>query len=473
MKTLLGVPVDKIDVLKYIMQLRCVILWAKARGRGTIVACTGFGKSFIGLLALKKLVKKNPNTTALVIVPTTILKGQWEEELRNCGLLQNTIVLVVNTVALNTKIYQVDFLIVDEIHLMAAEQFSKIFTHVKYKWILGLTATLKRLDGKERFIVGHAPVLKEIPQKMAIERGWINDFIELNVPVYLTRAEKDRLNDLSKRITNYLGKFDGFEQMQSCMNIESAKAYAALHFRDQDIDEKAKELVRDAVQGQRCVAKRQEFLYKTQHKVDATVDLINEFGFKTITFSQSTDFADEVKTMLGKSALAYHSNLESRTVLTVKQKTYKKKTTAEAYAKKVTGVVTERGEEFIVSWKVNKVLGVDSLKKQALEMFRLNKIANICTAKALDQGFNAPDVQLGIDASRTRNPTQHTQRTGRIARNYTYKDGTKKQGIYINLFIPDSQDEKWLRNCQEGSQNVIWLNSVEECKQTIKKALKL
>ena len=59
----------------------------------------------------------------------------------------------------------------DEIHLMAADMFSKVFDCVSYKNILGLTATFERLDGKEILLSKYAPVCDTIPIDVAEENG--------------------------------------------------------------------------------------------------------------------------------------------------------------------------------------------------------------------------------------------------------------------------------------------------------------
>ena len=422
------------------------------------------------------MTKGSTNRTALVIVPTIQLKAQWEGVLKATGLSSYTTVLVVNTVALNTKIYNVDLLIIDEIHLMAADKFSRIFTNVKYNWILGLTATIDRLDGKEVYLKKYAPVVKTITQREAIEKGWINDFLEINVPVFLTRAENSALQDISKQIRSYAAKFGDFDLMRQCMNSEKAVAYAQQYYPLQDPKEKGKEIARDAVQGQRCVRARQDFLYKTEHKVAATVDLINEFGLRTITFSQSTQFADEVKAGVGKRAVSYHSNLETVVRLVTKTKTYKTMAGAMAYAikYKLQYRQIDGSSDWKVYWKEPKKMGAMSLRKEALTRFldpNDTSVDVMCTAKALDQGFDDPTVVLGVDASRSSNPTQHTQRTGRIARNYTYPDGTAKRGIYVNFYVPQSRDEDWLRKCQKNSSSVVEVADLDECITLIKKII--
>lgn len=475
MKTLLGISKDKLDTVKYVMQLRSVIDWVNNGAKGTIEAATGVGKSIIGCLAIKKMILQNKDRKAMVVVPTLQLKSQWEKLLKGTGLSDNTEVYVINSIALNTVTYNVDLLVIDEVHMMAADKFSRIFSLVKYKWVMGLTATIERLDGKEVLLKQYAPIVRTITQKEAIEKGWINDFIEMNVPVFLTRDEKVGLQNLSKKIRMYTAKFGDFDVLRSCMNGKNARTHAALFYPQEDPVEKGKDLVRDAVQAQRCIRQRQEFLYKTEHKVQATVDLINEFGLKTITFSQSTAFADEVKSAVGKRAVAYHSNLESVNKKVTKRKNYKRESSAATYSKKVNGnVEPKKNGTYDVVWKASKKVGPTALKKESLQRFTESSygVDVICTAKALDQGFDVPDVELGIDASRTSNPTQHTQRTGRIARNYTYKDGTEKQGVYVNFYVPDSQDESWLKRCQKNSGNVIWVGDLDECITFIKTLMK-
>lgn len=471
MKTILGVPITKIDTIKYIVQLRCIVLWLKNKCRGTLVAATGFGKSFVVLILIKRLNVKNPDKTSMIVVPTKQLKDQWLEHVQKFKL-KRVSVFVINTIALKEKQYHVDLLVLDEVHLFASAQFRNVFSRVKYKWIFGLTATLERLDGKEEIIKKVAPVFKTITQKECVEKGWINDFIEINVPVYLRRHEHEALERLSKQIRYYISKFEDFEVMQKCMSIENAKAYAQIKFPYSNIEETAKTLVRDAVQGQRSIKARQEFLYTTEHKVEATVEIINTFGLKSITFSQSTDFADKVKEALGDKAVVYHSYIASETRMVKKKKTYK---TSEGLRKFLASTPNAKreGSSLTAYWKVPKRFGPSSLKKEALAKFASNKskVNVVCTAKALDQGFDAPDVEMGVIASRTSNPTQHTQRTGRIARNYTYKDGTKKQGIVINLFIPDTRDEDWLRKCQVNSANVLLTTGVRDCISILKKSL--
>lgn len=273
-----------------------------------------------------------------------------------------------------------------------------------------------------------------------------------------------------------MSKFGDYDTLLNCMNLENAKAYARKHYPSSDPDEKGKEISKWAINGNRFVKERQNFLYKTERKVETTVELIEKFGLKTITFSQSTEFASEVAKRLGDSAVVYHSKVESEIRMVEKTKVYKSKNKAlyNFLEKNSKSKVREKNGTYEVYWKEPKKFGKNTLCTEAIERFKDNryKVNTICTAMALDAGFNVRDCELGIDASRTQNPTQHTQRTGRIARNFTYKNGTKKRGIYINLYVPNSRDEGWLRACQQNSTNVVWMDSVDETVEFIKNILK-
>ena len=58
-------------------QQTAVKRWLASKGRGTIVAGTGFGKTRCALMAIKALLKKYPLFRILVVVPTDALQKQW------------------------------------------------------------------------------------------------------------------------------------------------------------------------------------------------------------------------------------------------------------------------------------------------------------------------------------------------------------------------------------------------------------
>ena len=157
-------------------------------------------------------------------------------------------------------------------------------------------------------------------------------------------------------------------------------------------NDKVNEIIRDAVQGQRCVRMRQEILYNNEHKVKASVELVKHFNLKTITFAQSTKFVDDVKEVLGTTAVAYHSYLKPENRMVEKTKVYKTLSGLTRAIKKNPDKKYRQlpDSTFQLYWKEPKKFGVDSLKKDAILRFSNNryKVNVICTAKALDQGFD-------------------------------------------------------------------------------------
>ena len=157
-----------------------------------------------------------------------------------------------------------------------------------------------------------------------------------------------------------------------------------------------------AVQWSKNMRVRKTFLYNHPIKIEATKELISTFDVPTITFSESVKFADELTKELFPWATSYHS-------------------------------------------KMGKYQ-----KQKAIESFNDDRsdIKVISTARALDEGFDIQDVSMAIVCSGTSTSRQDLQRTGRAIR---WAPG--KTGLIVNLYIKDTQDEKWLRARQKKTVN--------------------
>ena len=102
----------------------------------------------------------------LVVVPTITLKEQWEKELDK-NKITIAEVYVINTAV--KKNHECDLLILDEVHRYAAETFKRIFGQCGYKYILGLTATIERSDGKHEVLKEAAPIIDEVTLKECLD----------------------------------------------------------------------------------------------------------------------------------------------------------------------------------------------------------------------------------------------------------------------------------------------------------------
>ena len=165
-------------------QLEIVQKFADNKGRGTLLAATGFGKTFTAVMVILRMIKSRPDCKIIVVVPTINLKNQWKKELKRYKAAKNCEVLVINT-AYKTKT-TCDLLICDEIHAYGAEQFIKVFDKISYEFIFGLTATIERSDGMHEVLLEYAPVIDEVHIDECHANGWVSDYLVYNlaVPMY-------------------------------------------------------------------------------------------------------------------------------------------------------------------------------------------------------------------------------------------------------------------------------------------------
>ena len=104
-------------------QAQALRAWIKAKGHGTIVGCTGFGKTRVAINAIAKLRSKYPTISVLVVVPFDNLREQWSKELDERGLGFNTDVRVM--MGASKKEWSCDLLIIDEAHNILSYQSNR------------------------------------------------------------------------------------------------------------------------------------------------------------------------------------------------------------------------------------------------------------------------------------------------------------------------------------------------------------
>lgn len=154
--------------------------WKEAGAKGTFNFCTGFGKTNTALMIVQKTLAKNHKTVVKIIVPTKVLKDQWEENIEKRKIVGNIEVLIINTAIKAQRVC--DLLILDESHKMNSATFQEIFNVCSYKWVLGLTATYERLDGLEKEVMdNYCPICDMVTVEEALENGWLAPYKEYKV----------------------------------------------------------------------------------------------------------------------------------------------------------------------------------------------------------------------------------------------------------------------------------------------------
>ena len=84
-------------------------------------------------------------------------------------------------------------------------------------------------------------------------------------------------------------------------------------------------------------------------------------------------------------------------------------------------------------------------REKTLEEFRSTDGAILCSTKALNQGFDVPDVGIGIIAGLESKALPMIQRVGRLIR---FRPG--KQGIVYILYVAGSQEQKWMEQATKS-----------------------
>lgn len=450
----------------------CINKFLATGGCGTLVAVTAFGKTRVALHLIRYTRRTVATRKVIIIVPRENLKEQWEEQLRREKLEAYTKVVIINTAV--KRVYECDLLILDEIHRYAAETFIKVFDQITYRFVLGLTGTLKRLDKKHKILEEKCPVFDVITLKEARANGWVSDFLEVNLGLDLPAADQLWYQEVEEKYNKAMDLFDwDFGLMSRCSkslkptgpestsvgvvyNDPAAVAHARkkgwkgpsaytawqkylagekLHPWGTDYISPfhPKKINVIALQGLMGIQKIRKFINNHPSKIEAALEIMRKFERKTITFAESTAIADELTKRLNvihpfPLAKSYHSAVKPYIVA------------GKRLSKKATG-------------------------EHILESFRLNYYMFLNTAKAVDEGADFPDVTQGIRVAGTSSPTQQTQRRGRIIRAVA-----GKFALMWNIYLAGTKEPGWLKRAQNYSDDVLWVDSVDDVLEILREA---
>lgn len=389
-----------------------IAAWLNKGGRATLEFYTGFGKTTTAGKCIQRLLNKNPSARIIVVVPTHKLCIDWKEKFPNIEIY------VVNSYAKGN--WECDLLILDEIHIFSATTFKKTLTNTKAKWILGLTATFKRKDGKHETMNEYAP----IAYRLSLEEGErlgivaVNQYINFNIE--FLPEEKERYEEINKGFNNLFAYFEhDMSTMHHCMTNYGARAYYDSHPDVLDLPEKeaVKKLAEYACMCNRYMQQREEFVHKSETKIKLCVELIHKLDLKTIVFGENNSVTDEIATRVNlfgntDSCKAYHS---------------------------------------MNSKKYNELVYSD---------FQNNYTKYLISSRALIVGIDQKDIACGIDFSYTSSDTELKQKRGRVLR--IDKDNLNKVALFINFVLKGTVEEKWTSYKNKEIPRIINVSSIDQ-----------
>ena len=381
-------------------QKQCLKQWIKYKCRATIEAATGVGKTRMALMAIKLLKNKFPYIRCIVVVPTEVLKNQWEAQLVEWDLIFNCEVYVINTAIKNQLVC--DFLVIDEIHRAAATTLSKVFECIKYKYILGLTATLDRLDGKETIVKKYCPVCDRITVEEALINKWLSPYKEYAVLIH--PKDINIYNELTAKFNKAFGFFSyDFNLAMSCVGgkqaFEVRKALAKQMSNGSSYSDMLKAITANSIMFTKTMQARKKYINNHPIKIILARKIIDAFpNKKIITFSNNVKMAEAIQ--------------HGENVYTGKLSKNKGRVMIEDFNEKDTGVLN--------------------------------------TIRKADEGIDIKGlsvaIMLGIDSSSIRN----RQRIGRAIR-----FSPNKQAMIFYLLIEGTKETEWLyKNHKNDISNV-------------------
>ena len=389
--------------------------WIKAGAKGYFEWCTGSGKSYLACLAIKLANERHPDKEINVVVPTTVLQEAWTDDKKGhikIHGLKNVNVFVINTYVKDT--HDCALLIIDEVHTATgakSKHFNTVIDKTKFNWILCLSATLEK-DHKEFLHKRNVKCITTLTADDAVKNGWLSPYKVLCVPIELDDDDKEKYDKMHKEFNKHFATFNfDFEFAMKCIGNKDARQELAtkLNWPLQRVDA-------SVFNWNRNMRLRKEFLYHIDSKINAAIEITKHLQMQTILFGQSIAGADKINVALGDKCVEYHSKITAKTL------------------------------------------------KENLKRLRdgRTKVDYISSAKGLEAGFDLPNLQLGITWSRTSKALRATQTLGRILRKV---EG--KTAYFIELYVPETQDERWLQSSLKGQKNVLWLNSINQVYQII------
>lgn len=356
-----------------------------------------FGKTRTAINCLNSVIKKYPNFRILVIVPSEALKNQWQSILITNMLSFNSQVCIINTAIKHD--WNVDILVLDEAHRYCSEEYSTIFTKVKYKMILGLTATLERLDGKHSILEKYSPVVDKVSLTEALTNGWVSTYKEYQVII-----DVDDIDTYLKWDNEFTRHFEFFNfNFKLLMALVGPQGFKRrIEYRDlicQDESQKSevlKAITIHATAAMRALQNRKKFINNHPKKIEIAKKIIAARpNSKIITFSNNVKMAESIG--------------------------------GDVYTGKVS---KKKGNDLIDKFN-NSEFGLLN------SCHRLNEGADI-------KGLSVAII-LGLDSSKIKS----TQRLGRAIR----LESDKRAEIF-NIIINDTAETSWFTNSHSDKQYI-------------------
>lgn len=429
----------RLNVELYKWQKEAKRIWWDNNCKGIIKVVTGAGKTLFALSIISDLYGSEAYTdgglAVFVVTPTTVLLDQWLFALmdklnvprEDIGIFygkkkeypkdKKVLIYVVNSARDHIKEHYETyfkgkdiFLIADECHRYGSKENSKIFD-VPFSYTLGLSATPERFGDtgfEEKLVPNLGDVIYTYTYNDALHDGVIPPYKLIRVRVRLTQREYEQYREISEKINRLSQKL--FLEYPILTNTGDSEFFAKL----KSIYAKTKD--RTIISYISFLNQRKGLIHLSESKTNALKWLIENEDIKDkkiLIFHERIDIADEIYTFLiknGFKAGRYHTKLS----------------------------VDER------------VKNITDYKQGTINI--------LVSCRALDEGFDVPESEVGIIVAGTSSMRQWIQRMGRILRRTPGKEYSKIYVVFADAVERDVFTENELKDFEKDALSEEFIN---------------
>ncbi len=403
-------------VTLYKWQEECLERWKEVSYRGVIEVTTGGGKTLLASVAASRRIKETDgNIHVYVIVPRIPLLEQWRKTLNSAGIhnvrIQNQKKIIPAAVSIFTinrardvlpLIVEDDMrsgrnvlLILDEFHHYGSPSNYHLFdfrNSIEYRKdlysALGLSATAEVKGLETKLIPAIGPLFYRYSLKSAISDSVVNDFVLFNIAVALDSDERESYDEMSDSISTLLGVLWKKVPFLADHKIPFTEMLARVR------ETKDEELIglTDAIQA--LILKRRGLIATAKSRYSVVTEILktaNEDD-KVLIFTERITQVEELYFLLKREdydCCRYTSDMDK------------------------------------------------DERRRNLNSFKDGEKRILIACKALDEGLDVPDCNIGIFMASTSAKLQRIQRSGRIIRKGLNKLPSLLYYIYCDNTLED------------------------------------
>lgn len=413
-------------------QLECLNIWFANQGRGIANVVTGAGKTVLALGAIARLEKvlsseSGPGLKIKIVVPKVFLANQWAQTLQEdlgisrhemgiyCGVHKDNIerkymIYVVNSARYTLARHVLEdyhkghaiLLIADECHHYSSPENSRIFDFMEKMapgaapryYALGLSATPQTANYKEKLVPALGPEIFRYGFADALNANIISTFSIFNLKLKFTPHEEEHYLDLSEQLTCALERLR--HRCPSLSGLSSPQFFATLEqLASSSEDSMVGSLARSVLV---LATSRKDIVYRAQARISCVQQLLMLIPqtSKVLIFNERIEVAEAIYKGLQQyfpsQVGRYHSEMD------------------------------------------------EGSRKNMLRKYQDSQIRILVSCRALDEGLNVPETDVGIIASSTSSSRQRIQRMGRILR----RSSLDYTACLYYLYIGSSNEEQEL-----------------------------